>query len=123
VLLCLVVVASLTGLAVHIALGKRREAEDVEMLLAIVGVLLGALFAAVFTEAFAVGTSVAAHQGWGDSESFFINSEEAWQARPLDFRGNAPALGALIGVIPGFVGWGSRMAGLWSEPPTKFPPN
>jgi phosphotransferase system glucose/maltose/N-acetylglucosamine-specific IIC component len=123
--LSLVFVVAVTALAVHIALGRRREGEDIETLFAIVGVLLGALFAAVFTEAFAVGTSVAAHQGWGDPETnfFFIPSEQRWRPRLLDFRENALAVGALIGVIPGFAGWGSRKTALWSEPPTKFPPN
>jgi len=121
--LSLAFVVAVTATAVHMALGRRRESEDIETLLALFGVLLGALFAAVFTEAFAVGASVAAHQGWGDKESFFINPEEAWQARLLNFRENAPAAGALFGILPGFVGWGSRMTGLWSEPPTRFPPS
>ena len=122
---CLVAVAGVTVLAVHVALGKWREGEDIETLFVFLGVLLGALFAAILTEAFAVGVSVAVHQGWGDAEIdyFMINPEQAWHPRLLDIRHNAPVAGAVIGAIPGFVGWGSRMAGLWSEPPTKFPPN
>jgi CDP-diglyceride synthetase len=125
VFVCLAFVVVVTALAVHVALGKHREGEGTEMLLSLLGVLLGALFAAILTEAFAVGASVAIHQGWGDAEieHFLINPEQAWHPGLLDFRHNAPAVGALIGVIPGFVGWGSRTAGLWSEPPTKFPSN
>ena len=120
---CLVAVAGVTVLAVHVALGKWREGEDIETLFVFLGVLLGALFAAILTEAFAVGVSVAVHQGWGDAEFFWLPDEQSWQPRLLNFRHNAPAVGAVIGAIPGFVGWGSRFTEMWSEPPAKFRPN
>jgi hypothetical protein len=114
--------AGIVVLAVRLILGE-SWGEDVETLLAPLGILLGALFMAAFTEAFVVGISVAFHQGWGDREvQQFGGSEENWRSWLSQLQRGAPVGGAMIGALLGFVGWGSRLAS-WSEPPTKFPPN
>ena len=121
---CLAVTAAMVMLAVRTMLGKLRKGEDIEMFFALLGVLLGAMFMAAFTETFVVGISVAFHQGWGDPEiEEIVSDPDGWYSSLSELRRGAPAAGAVIGAILGFVGWGLRFAEMWSEPPAKFPPN
>ena len=118
------VAAGSVVLAVRLILGKRRKREDVEILLAPLGAVLGALLLAVFTEAFVVGISVAFHQGWGDPEiEEVVSDPDGLYSSLSELRRGAPVAGAMIGALLGFLGWGSRFTDMWSEPPTKFPPN
>ena len=103
------VAAGIVVLVVRLILGKLRNGEDIEMLFALLGVLLGAMFMAAFTETFVVGVSVAFHQGWGDRElQQFGGIDEDWRSWLSEMQRGAPAAGAVIGAILGFVGWGSR---------------
>jgi hypothetical protein len=121
---CLAVAALIVVLAVRIMLGKLRKGEDIEMLFAVLGVLLGAMFMAALTETFVVGISVAFHQGWGDPEiQEIVSDPDGWYSSLSELRRGAPAAGAVIGAILGFVGWGSRFTDMWSEPPAKIRPN
>ena len=118
------VAAGSVVLAVRLILGKRRKREDVEILLAPLGAVLGALLLAVFTEAFVVGISVAFHQGWGDREvQQFGGIDQDWRSWLSGLQRGAPVAGGMIGAVLGFVGWGSRFTEMWSEPRAKFPPN
>ena len=75
------------------------------------------MFMAAFTETFVVGISVAFHQGWGDPEiEEIVSDPDGWYSSLSELRRGAPAAGAVIGAILGFVGWGSRFTEMWSEP-------
>jgi hypothetical protein len=116
----LAVAAGIVVLAVRLILGRRRNGEDA---VAPLGALLGALLMAAFAEAFVGGISVAFHQGWGDSEiEEFVSDPDGLHSSLSELQRGVPVVGAMIGALLGFLGWGSRLAS-WSEPPTKFPPN
>jgi hypothetical protein len=118
------VAAGIVVLAARLILGRRRKGEDVEALLAVLGALLGALLLAAFTAAFVGGISVAFHEGWGDREiEEFVSDPDGLHSSLSELQRGAPVVGAMIGAFLGFLGWGLRFTEMWTEPPTKFPPN